>query len=195
MRVLRSKASVVSFLLQGVFRRTNTRADTYAQVFPLSVSCLCLCGGLSSTRRVICEVDEAKVLSYLLPSIWGVAQCVRECWLTAVFSLELTNASSWKLHFYTSNNAEPASRWRCVPIEVRSITVAHAVTVHIIRNTCDEHLYIYLTASAPWHPQATQSLVLVHFCFADALNQNLCNVGGWCNINDTINATDKTFAT
>ena len=46
MWVLRRKALVVSFLLQGVFHRTNTCRDTYA-VLSLSLYCLCLCGGLS----------------------------------------------------------------------------------------------------------------------------------------------------
>lgn len=37
-RMLRSKASVVSILHQGVFHRTNTSADTYEQLFSLAFS-------------------------------------------------------------------------------------------------------------------------------------------------------------
>lgn len=71
----------------------QTHVQTHMHKSSVSLlPCLCLRGGLSLSRSVICEVDEAKILSYILPSIRGVVQCVRESVLSAVFSLR-----SWQM--------------------------------------------------------------------------------------------------
>lgn len=43
---------------------------------PLCISCRRLHGGPPLTRGVVCEVDEANILSYIFPSIQGVEQRV-----------------------------------------------------------------------------------------------------------------------
>lgn len=109
MRVLRSKASVRSFFLQGVFlqNKHTCRHKHNAQVFfSPSVSCFHLSGVLSLSRSVICELDEAKILSYILPSVGGAVQCVRVLADSGV----LTRTDKCEIFIFTPPTMQPSLR-------------------------------------------------------------------------------------
>lgn len=146
-----------SFLRQGVFHRTNTREDTYAQsqVFDsLSFLSLSLCGGLSLSRSEICEVDEAK--NPVLSEVWYSVSESFCCQRRSLCRADKCGAPKSSTFTPPTMLSDDVVKW--------DLLLSHVVTVlHVTGNTCDKQFYIYLTAYASSQPHATLSLGYTNF--------------------------------